>query len=459
MKGELMSVKGKKVFSELQIGYCLFALCNMGFSLYLLYDTVTKLFPKAGYITFAVFVIFFIPITFILPYFDKLACVTAVLCGVMIENIDDMSYGERTLHLSFCIFEFITKAVGIIMAILTFLVILFFSFVLWLVSGSWFEDGIVESFYKLRTNYEITKWVAKLYNKITSITEMIFIKVIDWEKKWYGVFVRHRMIKSGNRDMEPVRQRSKDEDTAYKDYIDEAQGGNTKAQVVIGEYLLRYEKTEEGLQWLKKAYLQKEPTAYTAFGNLYMNGTVFQKNEEKAIKLYKLGIKGRDPSAMYLLAMYYLGKNQSDVSMSVIIKLLTVAANMEEELAAVQLGKLYFEGDRIKRNEEKAFYWLNKAVMIGREYTYAGYYLGRCYLEGIGVEKNEKKGFQVLKCTEEEGGSNINQVRELLITCYRNGIGVRRNTRKAKEYRIAKDKSDRLISDLAEMMQSKANYE
>lgn len=185
-----------------------------------------------------------------------------------------------------------------------------------------------------------------------------------------------------------------------------------------------------------------------------MKGLVCDKNEDKAITFYKLGIKGRDPSAMYSLAMYYLQKEKSELQIDMIIKLFTVAANMGETMASVQLGKLYFEGEKVRKNEKKAFYWLNKAVIDSQEYSYAGYYLGRCYLEGIGVERDESKGFQVLKKAEEEGCTRINKVRELLINCYENGIGVKKSKRKAQEYRMVKAKDERLISDLANLIQT-----
>lgn len=426
----------------------------MGFSLYLLYGTVSIFFPTVANIILGVFAIIFIPVVYVLPYFDYLANLTALMCGVSTCDIDEMSYGERTLHLSFSIFKLITKIIGAVSAILTFLATVLFSFIFWLVSGSWFEDGIIGSLCKLRDSYEITRYAAKIYNVVTSIAEVAFTKIIEWEKKGYEFNVRHRLVEPEMIDLPPVKQRAEGEDATYVDNIYEAQKGDTKAQVVVGKYLICYGEIKEGLCWLKKAYLQKEPTAYTAFGNLYMEGAVVEKNEEKAVKFYELGIKGKDPAAMYFLATYYLGKEQSEMSINMIVKLFTVAANMGEEMASVQLGKLYFEGDRIEKDEAKAFYWLNKAVMDGREYVYAGYYLGRCYLEGIGVERDEIKGFQILKNTEEEGGSRIDQVREMLINCYEKGIGVKRNTRKAKEYHTAKNRGERLLGDLAELIQT-----
>lgn len=423
----------------------------MGFSLYLLHNTVSKLFPIEANIIVVVFAIACILPVFVLPYFDYLAEFTALACGVGIDSIDEMSYGERTLRLSFAIFRLVTKVIGIISAVLTFLITVFFSFIFWMVSGSWFEDGLIDSLCRLRSSYEITKYAAKIYNTITSIAEVTFTKIIEWEKKGCDFVVRYRLVEPETEDIPPVRERTENRDTVYVDNIDEARAGNAKAQVVIGKYLVSYGKTEEGLQWLKKAYLQKEPTAYTAYGNIYMEGSVVEKNEDKAVKLYKLAVKAKDSSAMYFLAMYYLEKNQLEVPIDTIIKLFAVAANMGEEMAAVQLGKLYFEGVKIEKDEKKAFYWLNKAVMESQEYAYVGYYLGRCYLEGIGVEKDEKKGFQILKNAEEEGCNRINQVRELLISCYENGIGVKRNIRKAQEYSIVKNKSDRLISELAEL--------
>lgn len=442
---------------ELRLGYSLIALCNVGFSLYLLHDTVSMLFPEEGNSIAVVFAAACIPPVFVFPYFDYLTGITALVCGVGIENIDEMSYGERTLRLSFIIFKLVTKVIGIISAALTFLLTVFFSFIFWLVSGSWFEDGLIDSICKLRSSYEITKYVAKIYNTITSIAELAFTKIIEWEKKECDSIVRYRLVEPEMNDIPPVRERTENEDTTYADNITDARAGNTRAQVAIGKYLITYGKIEEGLQWLKKAYLQKEPTAYTAYGNLYMEGSVVQKNEEKAIALYKLGIKGKDPSAMYFLAMYLLEKRQTKVSMDMIIKLLIVSANNGEETASAQLGKLYFEGLRIEKDEKKAFYWLNRAVINAQDYSSAGYYLGRCYLEGIGAEREEKKGFQILVNSVEAGCSRIDEARELIAECYETGKGVKRNTRKAREYRLARAKSECLFDDLADLIRIEEN--
>lgn len=225
---------------ELKLGYSLFAACNMFFSLYLLHGVVSKLFPTKAIMISVIFAIVFIPIVFVLSAFDYLFDFNVIICGVDLENIDDMSYGEKTLHLSFSIFNFCIKITGIISAVLTFLITLVFSFVIWLTSGSWYEDGLIESLYKLKNSYDNTKFAVRIYNFVTSISEMIFVKVIEWEKKIYVHIVKHRNSESEEKNTPLIEKQLVSEDTTYMDNIDMAQKGNPKAQVMIGKYLITY---------------------------------------------------------------------------------------------------------------------------------------------------------------------------------------------------------------------------
>lgn len=435
---------------EKKLGYCILTLLNMGGSLYVLGNFLLGIFSEFFWGIFIAVIITFTILIFVIPSFDRLAGILAGICGFKIDDIDEMSYGERTLRLSFIVFFTISKIIGWMSSILNYLVTIIMSFAFWLASGEWFEGGLDAWINAWTSANTIAKFLTRLYDLWASRFEIILGKIIEWEKKACDYIWRYKEKEPNIEGLPPVRLDRIQKDALYNDNIEKAQQGNAKAQVIVGEYLLQYNQIREGLKWLNCAVRQKEETAYTAYGNIYMKGLICKKNVHKAVYLYKLGVKGKDPSAMYLLAMFYMGGDLTEATKKLIEKLLYTSANMGEEMAQAELGELYFEGRCVEKNEKKAFYWLNRAVMENQKYKHAGYHLSQCYLYGIGIEEDRKKGFQILKNSVEEKCRYLNKARELIAECYQNGYGVKKNTRKALEYRNHKAYSEKLLMEIAE---------
>ena len=69
--------------------------------------------------------------------------------------------------------------------------------------------------------------------------------------------------------------------------------------------------------------------------------------------------------------------------------------------AQIKLGKAYYHGDRIKRDEEKAYVCIRKAAIRGN--IEAEYYLGLCIFYGTGTDHDTSKAFEWIRKSAENG--------------------------------------------------------
>ena len=67
------------------------------------------------------------------------------------------------------------------------------------------------------------------------------------------------------------------------------------------------------------------------------------------------------------------------------------------------LGLIFYEGEIVEENLEKAFYWIKKSA--DRGYSKAQFYLGMMYFCGHGIEKNYNQSFIWLRESAEQSHS------------------------------------------------------
>ncbi len=83
------------------------------------------------------------------------------------------------------------------------------------------------------------------------------------------------------------------------------------------------------------------------------------------------------------------------------LKLLMKATQYGHTGAMLKLGQMYFDGELVVQDKEKAFYWYQKAA---NEKDSAGEYkVGMMYLRGQGVKRNRDKAAVWLKKAAEQG--------------------------------------------------------
>lgn len=91
---------------------------------------------------------------------------------------------------------------------------------------------------------------------------------------------------------------------------------------------------------------------------------------------------------------------------------------------AYALGVMYFNGDGIERDYQKAFYWMNRANSDGYGDSNCRYYLGRCYEKGLGVKNDYVKARKFYDSASRDG--NV-RAKVKLADLYRRGLGCKKN--------------------------------
>ena len=89
------------------------------------------------------------------------------------------------------------------------------------------------------------------------------------------------------------------------------------------------------------------------------------------------------------------------------------------------LGLIFYEGEIMEENHEKAFYWINKSADWG--YSNAQFYLGMMYFCGHGIEKDYNQSFRWLKKSAEQSHS---EAEYYLSWHFKNGWGVTEDSEK-----------------------------
>ena len=83
------------------------------------------------------------------------------------------------------------------------------------------------------------------------------------------------------------------------------------------------------------------------------------------------------------------------------------------------LGLIFYEGEIMEENLEKAFHWIKKSA--DQEYSKAQFYLGMMYFCGHGIEKDYYQSFSWLKKSAEQSHS---EAEYYLSWHFKNGWGV-----------------------------------
>ncbi len=195
------------------------------------------------------------------------------------------------------------------------------------------------------------------------------------------------------------------EDSTYKDIHNPSRAvdllkkagkhGSGKAYFFLGnlyyegKYLSKDDKNAFD-NWEKALNLKY----YEAANNLaffYRYGICCDKNNEKAVELYKLGAENGDGFAAYNLYRYYWSENWGGVKDKVLgKKYLLKAAELNEPWGCYLLGQQYYYGnDLFEKNNDQAFVYMQKAADMG--HVDACRVLSYFYENGIGVAKNPQK--------------------------------------------------------------------
>ncbi len=216
------------------------------------------------------------------------------------------------------------------------------------------------------------------------------------------------------------------------------------AQYELGDiYLHRYDDREkEGFEWIKKAAEGGVAEAYETLGNLYAFSRIGLADNLKAVAAFSTAAKAGITSASTMLGAFYIDNGETDKGISAYKQ----AAEKGDQIAMALLGDMYYKGDCVERDYDKAFYWFSREADKNYPHTFFG--VARCYLYGAGVARDEKKAVKYLKAASLDKEAVYE-----LGNCYFNGWGVKKDIDKAKQlWREAADKgSEDAQARLAEL--------
>lgn len=235
------------------------------------------------------------------------------------------------------------------------------------------------------------------------------------------------------------------------DYYNKAiDDGDTEAMVYMGNLYIDGSSidgisvpvdTPKGLMYYEIAINRGCVAAINELAQMYMEGTKIHKDLEKAFELYKLGSEQGSSNSMVELAKVYingLADNyghyivRADINQA--ITLLESAAKACSVSAMELLGDIYYKGDGVIKDIQKAANWYKQAVEEASWSYRAKYKLGRCFVYGEGIMQSYWKAVPYLKEAADLGwGDYQAEASYLLGVCYCSE-GAQQDLDKAIEY-------------------------
>lgn len=166
-----------------------------------------------------------------------------------------------------------------------------------------------------------------------------------------------------------------------------AKRGDTAAQAAIGAFLASQGRVEDAVEWLKAASREGNLVASSVLARIYWeraSGT--EDAEEKRAALdevlenYLHAIALGSTDAMYALAVLYLNNHYGEENVSSGVTLLTQAAEAGHSDAAMFLAHLYYTGDVLERDLDRARAYYVQAAELDNAFarrSYARFLLDR----------------------------------------------------------------------------------
>lgn len=184
-----------------------------------------------------------------------------------------------------------------------------------------------------------------------------------------------------------------DLDKSFRWYLKSANKGNSSSQhnIAIAYYYGKGvdQNYDKAYEWCTKAMEQGDNYAINLLGILYENGYGVTKNLDLAIDYYlKAANSGLEIAYSNLANIYIQKKKYKEAK-----KWLTLASEREQARAKYLLGYLYEQKEFSEHDYEKSFYWYSQAINDDNSYD-AHHRLGLLYYNGNGIAKNIDKAVE-----------------------------------------------------------------
>jgi TPR repeat protein len=165
----------------------------------------------------------------------------------------------------------------------------------------------------------------------------------------------------------------------------DAQRANVRGDYV-SELAITVPLSGQGVAW-----------AQGMLGNSYYTGKGVRKDEQEAIRLWKLSADGGQRAAQFNLGLLYdrdsvVFRDHRDVLVfkahDEAVKWYKMAADGGHVTARLNLGYMYYSGRGVARDYQEALKWFNAAARAGD--SNAQYNLGYMYEHGLGLTASAK---------------------------------------------------------------------
>ncbi len=221
-----------------------------------------------------------------------------------------------------------------------------------------------------------------------------------------------------------------------------AKVGYAVAQWLFGSFLLhsihRDKNEEEAVKWFRLAAEQGNPDGQFSLGWCYKNGTGVSNDEREAVKWFRLAAEQGNPTGQICLGACYQNGTGVSKDEHEAAKWYRLVAEHGNPYGQNNLGFCYQYGICVPKDEREAVKWYRLAAEQGNPYGQNN--LGFCYQYGICVPKDEREAVKWYRLSAEQGNPN-GQVN--LGLCYQNGICVPKDEHEAvKWYRLAAEQGN-----------------
>jgi TPR repeat protein len=172
------------------------------------------------------------------------------------------------------------------------------------------------------------------------------------------------------------------------------------------------------------------PAGIRELANLHYSGVGVQKDQKKALEMWKQSANQGDVEAMLRIGMEYHSGENLPLNQREAFKWFRKSAEEGQAQAMGILGAYYLNGWGIDSQDwEKGVKWLRKACELGD--PNAQYNLGVCYHHGMGIGKDEDEAYKCFKNAAEHGDANA---QTMLGYYYQTGTGVDQDEKEAMNW-------------------------
>lgn len=194
---------------------------------------------------------------------------------------------------------------------------------------------------------------------------------------------------------------------------------------------------EKGIALIKKGFERGKSYCALIMGDFYRFGLHGIKQDiDKSIEWYKKGVEANQVNCMIKLSeIYFVEKSDTILGRycnpNQGIKLLKKAMKHGSGKAYNRMGYIYYNGEYVEKNDEKAFDCYKKATELNS--SDGAYNLGHAYINGTGCEKNVNKGIETWTKAADLG--NAGAANNLFCYYYSHEFGnPNQDLEKAKKY-------------------------